>query len=152
MSGRLGMEIQPKNMTEEEKDLCKKAIEQYKGIRDIVQYGDIYRLVSPYDKLGVASMMYVTPKKDKSVFYWWKTETFCNQHLPKAVMAGLSADKKYKVTELNRIDNEPLSFEGKVFSGAFLMSNGLEIPYTHKVDYHKLNDYASRVLLLEEVK
>ena len=26
MSGRLGMEIQPKNMTDEEKTLCKKAI------------------------------------------------------------------------------------------------------------------------------
>ena len=33
MSGRLGMEIQPKNMTEEEKALCKKAIAEYKQIR-----------------------------------------------------------------------------------------------------------------------
>lgn len=30
MSGRLGMEIQPKNMTDEEKDLCRKAIADYK--------------------------------------------------------------------------------------------------------------------------
>jgi alpha-galactosidase len=50
---------------------------------------------------------------------------------------------------LNRIDNEPLPFEGKSYSGKFLMENGLEIPYTHKVDYHKQNDYASRVLYLE---
>lgn len=33
MSGRLGMEIQPKNMTEEEKTLCRKAIADYKTIR-----------------------------------------------------------------------------------------------------------------------
>ena len=33
MSGRLGMEIQPKNMTDEEKALCKKAISEYKKIR-----------------------------------------------------------------------------------------------------------------------
>lgn len=33
MSGRLGMEIQPKNMTDEEKTLCKKAISEYKEIR-----------------------------------------------------------------------------------------------------------------------
>ena len=32
------------------------------------------------------------------------------------------------------------------------MANGLEIPYNHKVDYHKQNDYSSRVLYLEEVK
>jgi alpha-galactosidase len=152
MSGRLGMEIQPKNMTEEEKDLCRKAISEYKSIRSIVQMGNIYRLVSPYDRLGVASLMYVTDNKEKAVFYWWKTEQFCNQHLPRVRMNGLDSEKYYRIKELNRIDNEPLVFEGKVYSGAYLMANGLEIPYTHKVDYHKLNDYASRVLLLEEVK
>lgn len=152
MSGRLGMEIQPKNMTDEEKELCRKAIADYKTIRPVVQFGDIYRLVSPYDKLGAASLMYISPEKDKAVFYWWKTETFVNQHLPRVKMAGLSPEKTYRIHELNRIDNTPLDFEGKEFSGRFLMSNGLEIPYTHNVDYHKLNDYASRVLYLEEVK
>ncbi|WP_304231180.1 alpha-galactosidase [Phocaeicola plebeius] len=152
MSGRLGMEIQPKNMTDEEKELCRKAIADYKKIRPVVQLGDIYRLVSPYDHLGVASLMYTSPEKDKAVFYWWKTEHFVNQHLPRVTMAGLHPGKTYRITELNRIDNQPLPFEGKVYSGAFLMENGLEIPYTHKVDYHKLNDYASRVLYLEEVK
>ena len=152
MSGRLGMEIQPKNMTEEEKALCKNAIAEYKTIRPVVQLGDIYRLLSPYDKQGVASLMYVAPEKDKAVFYWWKTEHFCNQHLPRVKMAGLCADKQYRVHELNRIDNVPLNYEGKTFSGAYLMANGLEIPYTHKVDYHKQNDYSSRVLYLEEVK
>ena len=152
MSGRLGMEIQPKNMTDEEKELCRKAIADYKTIRPVVQFGDIYRLVSPYDRLGVASLMYTSPEKDKAVFYWWKTETFVNQHLPRVKMAGLSAGKMYRVHELNRIDNKPLEFEGKTFSGSFLMNNGLGIPYTHNVDYHKLNDYASRVLYLEEVE
>ncbi len=148
MSGRLGMEIQPKNMTEEEIALCKNAIEEYKTIRPTVQQGDIYRLISPYDGKGVASMMYVDEHKDKAVFYWWKTETFVNQHLPRVVMAGLDPDKMYTVHELNRIDNKPLPFEGKSFSGRYLMSNGLEIPYTHDVDYHKLNAWASRVLSL----
>lgn len=67
-------------------------------------------------------------------------------------MAGLCPDKYYKVHELNRIDNVPLNFEGKVFSGAYLMTNGLEIPYSHRVDYHKQNDYSSRMLYLEEMK
>ena len=152
MFNTLGMEIQPKNMTEEEKALCKNAIAEYKTIRPVVQLGDIYRLISPYDKQGVASLMYVAPEKDRAVFYWWKTEHFCNQHLPRVKMAGLCADKQYRVHELNRIDNVPLNYEGKVFSGAYLMANGLEIPYNHRVDYHKQNDYSSRVLYLEEVK
>ena len=150
MSGRLGMEIQPKIMTDEEKALCRNAIAEYKTIRQVVQMGDIYRLLSPYDRLGAASLMYVSPEKDRAVFYWWKTEEFCNQHLPRVKMAGLDANKRYTVHELNRIDNTPLPFEGKAYTGAYLMANGLEIPYTHNVDYHKLNDWASRVLLLEE--
>ena len=39
-------------------------------------------------------------------------------------MAGLCADKQYRVHELNRIDNVPLNYEGKTFSGAYLMANG----------------------------
>ena len=148
MSGRLGMEIQPRNMTQEERDLCRKAIAEYKEIRPVVQFGDIYRLVSPYDGHNMASLMYVAPEKDQAVFYWWKTETFYDDHLPRVRMAGLDPDKMYKVTELNRIDNVPLKYEGMSFSGKFLMENGLEIPLKHIVDYHKQDDWSSRVLYL----
>ena len=151
MSGRLGMEIQPKDMTGEEKELCRKAIAEYKEIRPVVQLGDIYRLVSPYDKLGVASLMYTSPEKDKAVFYWWKTEHFRNQHLPRVKMAGLNPQGNYRIRELNRIDNQPLIFEGQIFSGAYLMANGLEIPYDHLVDRNKKSDYSSRILYLLEV-
>ncbi len=149
MSGRLGMEIQPKNMTDEEKALCRKAISEYKQIRPIVQFGDIYRLVSPYDHKGLASMMYVTERKDKAVFYWWKTETMQNQHLPRVKMAGLDPTRTYTIHELNRIDVRPLEFEGKSFSGSYLMNHGLEIPYNNDVEWNKKNEWSSRVLLLE---
>lgn len=151
MSGRLGIEIQPKNMTDEEKAQCKQAISEYKEIRPIVQFGDIYRLCSPYDKKGVASLMYVDEAKTKAVFYWWKTETFVNQHLPRVPMAGLDPDKTYRIHELDRIDNEPLQFEGHTFSGKYLMERGLDIPQEHNVDYNKKTAWASRVLLIEEI-
>ncbi len=149
MSGRLGMEIQPKNMTDEEKALCRNAIKEYKEIRPIVQFGDIYRLVSPYDRKGLASMMYVTESKDKAVFYWWKTESFQNEHLPRVKMAGLDPTRMYKVRELNRIDVRPLDCEGQSYSGAYLMSHGLEMPYRNDVEWGKKNEWSSRVLLLE---
>ena len=149
MSGRLGMEIQPKNMTEDEKNLCRKAIADYKRIRPIVQTGDIYRLHSPYDGDNLASLMYVSQDKTQAVFYWWKLEHFVDEHLPRVKFAGLDPIRSYKITELNRIDNTPLIFEGMTFSGKYLMDNGLEIPYKHNVDYNKQNDWTSRVLLLE---
>lgn len=148
MSGRLGMEIQPRNMTQEERDLCRKAIAEYKEIRPVVQLGDIYRLVSPYDGHNMASLMYVAPAKDEAVFYWWKTETFYDDHLPRVRMAGLDPDRLYKVRELNRIDNVPLPYEGLSFTGRFLMENGLEIPLKHIVDYHEQDDWSSRVLYI----
>ena len=152
MSGRMGLEMQPKDMNEEDRAVVSKAIADYKKIRPIVQFGDLYRLQSPFDKKGVASLMYVSPEKDDAVFFWWKTETFMNQQLPRIPMAGLDPDKNYMVTELNGIDKSPLSFEGKVFSGKFLMANGLDIPLNYNVDYNKRTDFSSRVLRLTEVK
>lgn len=97
MSGRLGMEIQPNTLADQEKEFCKNAIEAYKMIRPVVQQGNLNRLVSSYDKLGVASLMYVDEEKDKAVFYRWKTETFVNQKLPVVTMDGLDPDKRYVV-------------------------------------------------------
>lgn len=149
MSGRLGMEIQPKNMTEQEKDICRKAIADYKRIRPIVQFGDIYRLVSPYDNRGFASLMYVTENKDKAVAYWWKIANFYDEHFPRLRFAGLDPERSYRVTELNRLDISPLAYEGKSFTGRFLMESGLEIPATNNVEYSLKSDWSSRVLLLE---
>lgn len=141
MSGRLGMEIQPKNMTDAEKEQCRRAIADYKRVRPVVQFGDIYRLLSPYDDKGVASLMYVSPDKGRAVFFWWKLRHFVNDHLPRVTFAGLDPDRSYRVTELDRAGNSQLSFEGKSFTGRFLMENGLELPYG--------GNFASRVLLLE---
>ena len=96
----------------------------------------------------MASMMYCTEDKAQAVFYWWKLESFFDEHLPKVCMAGLDPSRNYIIKELNRIDNKPLPYEGKAFSGKFLMETGLEIPYTHNVDKADRNDWSSRVLYL----
>lgn len=147
-SGRLGMEIQPKNMTDKEKSFCRQVIADYKTVRPVVQFGDIYRIVSPFDDKGFASMMYVSPEKDKAVFYWWKIANFYDRHFPRITFAGLDPQKNYIVKELNRVDKSPLSFEGKAFSGCFLMENGLDIPAQHDVEYQDKSDWSSRVLYL----
>ena len=147
MSARFGLELQPQHMTAEEKEICKKAISDYKQIRHIVQFGDLYRLVSPYSGLGLASLMYVTPGKEEAVFYWWKMQQFINEHYPRVKMEGLDPDKYYKIKELNRTDKSPLAFEGKIYSGKYLMANGLEMPYRHSYKC----DYASRIIHLEAI-
>ena len=148
MSGRLGMEIQPKNMTEKEREQCRKAIAEYKDVRPIIQLGNLYRLLSPYDKKGAASLMYVDDTRDNAVFFWWKTETFMNQHLPVVKMAGLDPQKHYTIHELDRQDKEPLFCEGKSYSGQYLMEHGLDLPYTNNVEWNDRMAWSSRVLQL----
>lgn len=148
MSGRLGMEIQPRDMTAGEKSMCRRAIEEYKKVRDVIQLGDLYRLQSPYDDKGVASLLYASADKDEAVFFWWKTRAFFADQLPRVKMDGLDPDRHYRVMELNRIDKKPLKFEGKVYSGRFLMDTGLEIPLAHDLDKADRTPWSSRILHL----
>ncbi len=143
MSGRLGMELQPKEMTDEEKKFASKAIETYKSIRPVVQQGDLYRLISPYDKTGYASLMYVTPEQDRAVFYAFKTEHFVHMAARTFRMAGLDPDTTYELRELN-VNGQPVKQDGKRFPGAFLMEVGLNLPLSH--------EYASCVLELRAVE
>ena len=110
MSGRLGMEMQPEDMTEADKEFTQRAIQAYKGIRPIVQFGDLYRLISPYENKGVASLMYVAPEKDRAVFYAYKMNHFINMTIPNVKMNGLDPQKKYQLIDLTPLSkNKPCS-------------------------------------------
>ena len=163
MSGRLGIELQPKDMTDEERQQVMTCFRDYKEIRNVVQTGDLYRLVSPYDKKGVAALMYVAPHsapegatigpvlKTKEApsgavggaLFVYKTSNYYNQPLPRIRLAGLDPQKTYTLTEKNvRAWKEPCSLSGKQFTGRFLMEVGIEVPLWE--------DYASRVFELKQ--
>lgn len=146
MSGRLGMEMQPKDMSVEEKTFAKRAIAAYKTIRPVVQFGDLYRLASPYDKQGLASLMYVTPEKDRAVFYAYKLEHFVNMTLPDVRLNGLNPDKHYRIKDLTPVDEKkPCYLDGKVFRGAVLMDGGLPMNVLLK------DEYSSQILMLQQI-
>lgn len=126
MSGRLGIELLPSQMTAEEYELCKKCVSDYKSIRNIVQLGDLYRLVSPYENKGLASLMYVSKDKSEAVFYEWEMEHLTEQGTPRVKLDGLDPARRYRITRLASIDGKAHRLEGKVFSGAYLMNTGIE--------------------------
>lgn len=141
MSGRLGLELQPSKMTEEERAQSTQAIKDYKTVRDVIQLGNLYRLVSPYDHKGIASLMYTDDAKDKAVFFAYKMDNFVNQVVPRVCLRGLDPSKNYRVKELNvRTGARPCFLDGKTFSGRLLMNTGIELPLG--------GDYASCVLEL----
>ena len=143
MTGRLGMELQPKDMSAEELDFSKRAIADYKLIRPLVQMGNLYRLVSPFDRKGVASLMYVSDDASQAVFFAYKMEHFVNMNVQRVRLDGLDADKTYIVKELNVAPGaKPCHLDGKSFKGRLLMNTGIELALN--------GEYSSRVLLLEE--
>ena len=138
MSGRLGIELQPKDMTDEERQQCTACFRDYKELRNVVQTGNLYRLVSPYNRGGVASLMYVDDAQQQAALFVYKTGNYYNQTLPRIRLAGLNPDQTYTITEKNvRVWKEPCSLSGKQFTGRFLMEVGIEVPLWE--------DYASRV-------
>lgn len=139
MSARLGMEIQPKDMTDADKAFAGRAIAAYKKIRPVVQFGDLYRLVSPYDKKGIASLMYATPEKDKAVLFVYKTEHFLNQLMPDVVLSGLDGNKTYRITDLTpENEQKPSALNGKVISGKILKEAGLSVASALRAEYSSL--------------
>jgi alpha-galactosidase len=125
MAGRLGMELQPSDLTEEETVFARQCIAEYKRIREVVQKGDLYRLMSPY-KEKLSALMYVTPEQNRAVLFAYVT-VFHNE-FPVIRPRGLDPAKRYRVEELNRIREEPVfNGHGKIFSGNFLMNFGLRL-------------------------
>lgn len=142
MSGRLGIELQPKDMTNTERQQTSICFADYKQLRDVVQTGDIYRLISPYDRKGLSSLMYVGDSSRRAVLFVYKTDNYYDQPLPRIRLAGLNPDATYVLTEKNvSVGQRPCSLSGKRFTGRFLMEVGIEVPLRE--------EYASRVFGIE---
>ena len=127
MTGRLGMEMKPSDLSPEEFEFARNAFATYKEIRPVVQQGDLYRILSPYDSHGLASEIFVTEDKSEAVFFVYKFRQYANSPAwPCFRFDGLDPDAQYVLTELNRTSG-PEPWEGKTFSGRFLMDTGIEL-------------------------
>lgn len=162
MSGRLGMELQPAHMTDEERAQCTIAFADYKEMRELIQLGNLYRLVSPYqpvpvvERQQVASLMFVSDTKDHAVLFAYGLSSFMKQSSRRIRLAGLDPDRTYTLHEKNiRVayhhdrnawgEGEPCELDGKSFTGEYLMSVGLDIPLS--TEYNR--DFPSRIFYLD---
>ena len=126
-SAKLGMDLQPRQMTDDEKAYCRLAMSDYNRVKEVVQFGDMYRLLSPYESNRV-SLMYALEDKSHAVVYSYLMAKALNGDHQVLYLKGLDPDKQYRLHELNKIPNRWSRFdslEGKVFSGDFLMNHGV---------------------------
>ncbi len=155
---RLGMEMVPAELTEAEQAYAKRAIAEYKRLRPVIQQGDLYKLVSPYEgDREYASLMYVNEAKDRAVALVYRM-TF-TRHMPDKIikLQGLDPDRKYLIREVApEVEGKPIHIDGKIVSGRFLMEEGVVIRELaasaegrKKInDIRDMNDYRSYMIEL----
>jgi len=130
--GKLGFDIVAGELNEKDKQFAQEAVQNYHSFKDVVWHGDLYRLVNPYEN-DIAALMYVNDDKSRAIVFNYLVN---NRYMSTATMrpvvfAGLDADKKYTVKELNVYPGTRSWINSeKVYSGDFLMKVGIN-PYVN---------------------
>lgn len=127
MAGRLGIELQPADMTAEDLEFSRHCIAEYKRVREVIQTGDLYRLISPHKEHRAASVI-VSENQTHAIVFAYNIHFHVQQDFPVLKLRGLDLNKMYRVRELNRLPEESLvDGNGETFSGKFLIKHGLRL-------------------------
>ncbi|MNX69691.1 Melibiase [compost metagenome] len=128
MMAKMGYDIRVKNLTEQEIKFSNQAVKTYKGISDVIWFGDLYRLVSPYEE-NRAVLMYADQSKNRAVLFNYLLNFRRKEYMGKVLLQGLDPLKKYKIQEINLLPDtrSTQAEDGKVYSGDYLMKVGLNL-------------------------
>ncbi|WDF75703.1 alpha-galactosidase [Mucilaginibacter sp. KACC 22773] len=128
MMGKLGYDIKVSKMTDDELQFSKQTVKNYNRLRNTIWFGDLYRIISPYDENRMVAM-YVNAEKSKAVLFNYNLNTRYKEVFNRVRLQGLDSQKKYKVEETNLMPGAKsnLAENGRVFSGDYLMTMGLNL-------------------------
>ena len=74
MSGIFGYELDLADLTKDEKELVKQQVKFYKAHRHLIQYGDFYRLESPFEGGSKVAWEFVSPDKSEALLFTFRTQ------------------------------------------------------------------------------
>ncbi|MDB8555066.1 alpha-galactosidase [Turicibacter sanguinis] len=131
MMGTLGMGCNILKFTEEEMELSRQLIEEYKEIRHIIQDGDFYRL-NPITSNNY--QVYEYANEDEAVLFVFLPQTQISRLGACIKIRGLDADARY---EFN------LSDDLIIKSGSYLMNHGIQVKLS--------GDYASTIIKFKKI-
>lgn len=128
MMGKMGYDIQVKNLAEQELKFSHQAVKTYKSISEVIWFGDLYRLVSPYEE-NRAVLMYTDTAKKRAILFNYLLNFRRKEYMGKVLLQGLDPEKRYKIQEINLLpDTKSTQVEnGKTYSGDYLMKIGLNL-------------------------
>ena len=129
MWGTFGYELDPRKLTEKEREIVKQQVADYHKYYWLIRKGDLYRLISPFENAYNAAWQIVAEDKQSFLF-----TLVCMRRDPHSLcyvkFKGLDKDKMYKC-----------SLDGESYSGTFLMNVGLNFTETVNRDGKSISVY-----------
>ena len=123
MAGNFGIQANILKWGPGEFNELKKAVAQYKRIRDIVFFGGLYRLISPYESTTPA-LMYASKDGARGVVFVYNLG---KKRVFRVYPRGLQRKLVYYVSEADSLKTRRLS-------GAFIMDKGLPVRFMNIYD------------------
>ncbi|MBV9767871.1 MAG: alpha-galactosidase [Acidobacteriaceae bacterium] len=138
MQGALGVGANLNKWTDEDSKLATEMIALYKRIRNTVQFGNLYRLLSPRTSDTTANE-YVSKEGKQAVLFAFRHSQQYSTPPPVIYLQGLDSRAVYR---LESADGKLLQKQAEL-SGAYLMQNG--------VNLNLRDDYDSTAFVLQRV-
>ncbi|MGL5378486.1 alpha-galactosidase [Clostridium sp.] len=132
MSGNFGYELDITKLPNEEKEVIKEQVKLYKEIRETIQFGKTYRILSPFES-NDAAWMFVNEDNSEVVVSFVRTLAKPNPKFISLKLVGLDEDANYEIVG-----------EDFVVGGDELINIGLSVPELK-------GDYASKMWILRKV-
>lgn len=128
MMGKMGYDIRVNNFTPQELQFSQDAVKTYKRISETIWFGNLYRLVSPYEE-SRAVLMYVAANRSKAILFNYQLQTRRKDIFSRVKLQGLDPQKKYRFREINLFPDAKAANpdNDKVLTGEYLMNVGLNL-------------------------
>jgi alpha-galactosidase len=129
MAANLGFELNVEKLTKEDKRTVMEELRFYHQIKDLVWYGDMYRLLSPFEGTDTA-WMYVASNQERAVVFYYKTLATPNPPFFRLPLRGLKpawlytinhGEKKFYGDELMKMGLSMLLIKSDFLSETFYL-------------------------------
>lgn len=131
MSGNFGYELDITKLNIKEKEIIKKQVELYKQIRNTIQFGKFYRLLSPFEGNDTA-WMFISEDEKEIIVSFVRVLSIPNYKPKFLKLTGIDENARYEIQDENLI----------VF-GDELINVGLKVPEIN-------GDYISKMWILKK--
>lgn len=146
--GTFGYELDLNKLTEKEQETVKSQIAFMKKYRRLIQFGDFYRLSSPFEK-NVTAWMCISRDKRQAIIGWYRVLNGVNQPYSRIYLQGLLPDTPYRIL-VDGVERKELCWGDELMYLGLVTSDETsgEVP----ADVIPPCDFDSRIYLLEAVE